>query len=361
MRVLHVAESAQGGVGSYLAFLAPLQIATLGRENVRILAPREHLHQLGASADGATGYHRGARSIPALLRLAAALREEVRRRRPDIIHAHSTFAGLVARLLHGGRGGPRVVYCPHGWAFDMEGSAARRRALGLLERWLSRRCDAVVAVSAHEQRQALGVGVDPARVALVPNGAPDTAGAAGAAAWDGPRLRVLFVGRLDRQKGLDVLLEAVRPLAATVDVRVVGAAVADAPALAAPLAHVTFLGWRTPDEIAAQMAAADVVAAPSRWEAFGLVAIEAMRAGRPVIASDVGGLSEIVRDGETGRLVPPGSPEHLRAALGRDDAAARAAMGAAGRRRFLSCYTMARVEAELRALYAAVLQRRAAA
>jgi len=97
--------------------------------------------------------------------------------------------------------------------------------------------------------------------------------------------------------------------------------------------------------VAACLAAADVVALPSRQEGLGVAALEAMAAGRPVVASRVGGLAEAIVPEETGLLVPPGDPMALATALARlaRDPGLRARLGAAGRERVLGRYTAARM------------------
>jgi glycosyltransferase involved in cell wall biosynthesis len=170
-------------------------------------------------------------------------------------------------------------------------------------------------------------------------------------------LKVLFVGRLDRQKGVDVLIEAVQPLEKRVSTRVVGESVLAGGLLRRNSEGVEFLGWLDRTAVASQMAACDVVVVPSRWEGFGLVAIEAMRMGKPVVASAVGGLPEIIVDGLTGKLVPPEDSAALTEVLQQLDPAACARMGAAGRERFLELYSIDRTHARLKRLYQAVTER----
>jgi glycosyltransferase involved in cell wall biosynthesis len=129
------------------------------------------------------------------------------------------------------------------------------------------------------------------------------------------------------------------------------------PALNGDARHIEFLGWMDSAGVAAQINACDVVVMPSRWEGFGLVAVEAMRAGKAVWASAVGGLREVVEDGVTGRLFPVGDVAALRALLAQAERATLQRMGEAGRRRFLAHYTSDRTHARLLHLYAEVLQR----
>ncbi|MBN1438486.1 MAG: glycosyltransferase family 4 protein [Anaerolineales bacterium] len=125
-----------------------------------------------------------------------------------------------------------------------------------------------------------------------------------------------FVGRLTRQKGVDILLRAFASVERELPAArlVLAGDGPDRPALER-LAHslglrrARFLGWR--DDAADVMAGADLLAIPSRWEGFGLVALEAMALGKPVVAADVSALPEIVVPEETGLLVSPGDPAGL--------------------------------------------------
>ena len=115
--------------------------------------------------------------------------------------------------------------------------------------------------------------------------------------------------------------------------------------------NVELLGWKSPEEIAGFMNACDVVVMPSRWEGFGLVAVEAMRARKPVIASAVGGLRSIVRHGQTGFLVPAGDSDALAQTIVARDRAGWREMGLAGYMRFLSRYQSDRMNGDIVDLY----------
>jgi len=145
---------------------------------------------------------------------------------------------------------------------------------------------------------------------------------------------VLFVGRIDPIKGIDVLLEAARILEdendqATPTVLFVGGTLDSDGDPTGPLAMVArqaaelgvadrfrFVGSQPQDRLPIFYNAADVVAVPSRYESFGLAAVEAMACGTPVVASRAGGLTFTVEEGVSGFLVPPRSPEALAASLG---------------------------------------------
>lgn len=353
MKILHLAESAKGGVGTYLAEILGDQARRYGSDNVRALIPSQHAaHVSGVDRRLLVTWRRQDRSALGVFRLASAIRQEIARFEPTIVHAHSSFAGGVLRLLYGWRNPPfKIVYCPHGWAFDRQSTGLKNRLLESIECSLAPSADRIVLISIHEYREAIRIGINSEQLAVVLNGIDDQP-AARPARWDDERIRVLFVGRLDTQKGFDTLLDAVDPIRERVSVRVIGKAVAG-PATA-PRPHntqVEYLGWRSLSEVATEIAAADVVVIPSRWEGFGLVALEAMRGGCAVVASAVGGLREIVVEGVTGHLIVPDNPERLMTALSLHDRATWRAMGAAGRARYETMFTARRMNDELHALY----------
>lgn len=342
-----------GGVGTYLNQIVPLQIASQGMEVIAVV-PADQRSQVVAIPDrNVVAVEGSGRSLAGLARLRGAVREAALRLAPDIVHAHSSFAGLVTRTMgFPSPHRPAIVYCPHGWAFDREGHWAIEQLYALAERQLSRRSDAVVAISKFERRRGMEIGIDPSRIHLVLNGLVDRPSAQRQTA-DAPDggLRLLFVGRLDRQKGFDVLLRAMERLGPGVSLRVAGTAVVGTGEASAALPdNVHLLGWLDETAIAEELDRCDVLVVPSRWEGFGLVAIEAMRAGRPVVAARVGGLPEVVVDGETGVLFTPGDADALAAALIRSRHAWRD-MGERGRRRFLDRFTAQATADGLLAVY----------
>ncbi len=357
MKVLHVAESIRGGCGTYLNELLSGLNDDVGAGSIRVLAPDRHVKQLpDVPAAAIRSFRRPGRAF-GLFFLAVELLAAVREFRPDLIHAHSTFAGAVARMLALiVPGMPPIVYCPHGWVFDTARSRGVRRRMEAIERLLSRWCVAIVAISEAEKLAGEAAGIRQGKMVVIQNGIRSSPPPWIARAWSDSRLKVLFVGRLDRQKGVDVLLEAVRPLEERVTVRIIGESVLSNSAAPAGTRNVQYLGWLNQEDVTAQISACDVVVMPSRWEGFGLVAIEAMRLAKPVIASRIGGLTDVIVDGVTGRLVPVGYAAALREALFADSHEARSRMGAAGRERFLSLYTIDRTRSQLASLYQAVLR-----
>lgn len=269
----------------------------------------------------------------------------VRRLRPHVVHAHLFHANLAARLLARAAGAGRVISTVH--------VVERRRlpARFALERLTARLDDRTACVSeavARFARERLGAA--PGRLVVVPNGVdlarfaalPAREAARADLGLPGEGLVVGALGRLDPQKGLDVLVDAFARVRASTGAPVTLALAGAGPEEAALRARVArlgldgrvrFLGHR-PD-VPRVLAAMDVFCMPSRWEGFGLALVEAMAAGRPVIASHVDSLPEVL--GDAGVLVPPDDPAALAGALGallddprrRDDLARRARARAA--------------------------------
>jgi glycosyltransferase involved in cell wall biosynthesis len=276
--------------------------------DVEVIGPQQYRHYGIAYGHGMLGNlrHRPwlALFVPALL---AGFVRAARRVDADLLHAHWLPAGWVAERS----GRPYVVQV---WGTDVE---LARRAPWLAHRVL---CAARLVITASndlaERARALGA-VD---VRVIPSGVelPAHVGA------EAEPAEVLYAGRLSPEKGVLELLEAAQGLNLVV--------AGDGPLRdRVPFAR----GFVQHDELQDLYARAAVVACPSRREGFGVACLEAMAHGRPVVATSVGGLLDLVVDGETGIVVPPRDPPALRSALERllADADLRSRLGTAGRER----------------------------
>jgi glycosyltransferase involved in cell wall biosynthesis len=238
-----------------------------------------------------------------LASLARATRRTARH--ADLLHAHWLPSGLVAAAA----GKPFVVQL---WGTDVElARRAARPARAVLKRARLVLCASMALAEAASALGAREVRVVPAGVEI-PAEVPDPE--------EPPH--ALYVGRLSEEKGVLELVEAAGDLPLVV--------VGDGP-----LRHRVpgAVGFVPPSQVGSYLARAAVVVCPSRREGYGIVARQALAYGRPVVATAVGGLPEVVLDGETGLIVPPGDPPALRGALERllGDEALRARLGAAGR------------------------------
>jgi glycosyltransferase involved in cell wall biosynthesis len=352
VRILHVAETAKGGVGTYLEELMPLQIEKLGASNIMALIPREHRAQLPSVGDDhLLLFRRPTRSLTALYDLRRRLRMALREFRPTVVHLHSTFAGTIGRWAIGITPRPRIIYTPHGWSFEMWSDGIRRQAAALAERLMAPRCDIIVAVSQAERRQGIAVGIPPEKIEVVLNGISAEAPRSAAAEWTDERLKVLFVGRLDRQKGIDTITAIASRHVDELVLRVIGASVvskADAILMAPNVQH---LGWLEREAVESQIQACDVVAMPSRWEGLSITALEAMRAGKAIVAFAVGGLPEAIEDKVTGRLVPSEDVAAFERALQSESREGWRQKGLAARHRFEMFFTSARMAEQLLDVY----------
>lgn len=361
LKILHATETAQGGVGSYIDEVTALQLQRYGAGQVRVVVPQAHAMQLrSVPEDAQCRAPSGRGRLGRVWQVARRTLAEVRRWQPDVVHLHSTFAGFALRpLLAWCAPGTRVVYCAHSWAFDRDSSAWLCRLLERIERLWSRWSDAVVCISQHDWLAGQRIGIQSERLALIPNGIQDARIAEAARekalqSWPPGVRRLLFVGRLDRQKGVDRLFDIVRQLGPQVHAVVVGSAVVGDQAGAPPdNLHIT--GWLAREEISAYCAAAELMLVPSRWEGLPLVALEAMRARCPVMASPVGGLPEVIDDGVTGCLIEGNDTAAWVQAVRTLTTDRLQQMGQAGRERFEALFTLERVVEQLHTLYGCLM------
>jgi glycosyltransferase involved in cell wall biosynthesis len=314
-------------------------------------APRswETLAYRGTMAEQVGRSWRGKAALAGLLaRGAAAVRAEVSSFSPDVVHAHWWFpAGLMAT---GARLRVPLVTTMHG--SDVRLARTKSFAAPLLRLVVSR-SSAVTAVShwlAGEAR-AMAPGLD-ASVEPMP---VDTTLFTPAPAHD--RARFVFVGRLNAQKGIMTLIEALATSATGASLDVVGGGDREAAdALIKRLGlggRVTVHGPLPQEEVVPLYQAATATIVPSEDEGLGLVAVESMLCETPVIAFRSGGITDVVVDGETGVLTPPGDIAALAAAMDAmvRDADRAAAFGHAGRRAAVARFTLEKVASRYRAIY----------
>ncbi len=279
--------------------------------------------------------------------------------RPDILHLHSAFAGLYGRLalrhLKGAR--PKVVYCPHGWAFTQETSALKRTAYAMVEKRLLPMTDAIINLVHFEAVAARRYGVTCGRDYIIPLAVADPPDVvARDLGLDPSKINLAFFGRFDRQKGLDHLLKAYQAKPRPgLTLTIFGSKLRGDQRDIAMGEGVTRFDWVPAKDIDSYMRAFDMVVMPSRWEAFALVSHEAMRNARPVLLSNRGGLPEFVIDGFNGIMFDIDNPTGLSDALDRLPELDLARMGRNARSVFESYCDFEANSAKVDQLYDTVL------
>lgn len=326
----------------------------LTQEGIRVVSIPEFTRNLHPLKD-----------LRALWRLYCFIKSE----RFDLVHAHSTKAGLIGRLAARLAGIRSIVFSAHGWPFTEGRSLWKRRLLALMERVAAYCSTKIVCVSEHDRQLALKFNVArPAKLIVIHNGLDPQPFLQA----DGARVKqqlgldkclaLTFVGRLAPPKEPLVLLTALQKLP-NAKVILVGEGPMR-PEIEQFVKRnqledrVMMLGMR--EDVPEILAASDVFVLPSRWEGLPLVIIEAIFAGLPVVATRVGGISELVEEGVNGWLIPRSDPRAMAQALQRltEDEFRRKQMGKAGREKALEQFTLERMVAQYRELYRDLLTSR---
>jgi glycosyltransferase involved in cell wall biosynthesis len=364
VRVLHVITHLdQGGATDNTL----LTVAGLDRSRYRVdlaAGPGDLEAKARAAADRlfllpglarALGRPADLRAAAALWRLAAGY---------DIVHTHTAKAGVLGRFAARARKVPAVVHTIHAFPVYPGMTWPVRRALLAVERLAARCADRIIAVCDANAREAQALGIaTPEQLAVVVSGVPTAALVAG----DRARGRAVLglpegapvvgtVTRFMEQKApLDFVAAARRIVAAEPAAHVLvvgdGPLRAEVERAAAGEPRIHLLGFR--DDVPDLLAASDVLAFSSRWEGLGRALTEAVLAARPVVATAVNGVPDLVVDGATGHLVPPGRPDLLAertlAVLGLPDRGAP--LGAAGAARIAGRFDVSSMVAGIEALY----------
>ena len=313
------------------------------------------------------------RDLMATIRLAKLIRKE----RPQILHTHTAKAGTVGRVaarLAGSRRPPIVVHTFHGHVLRGYFGPVRTLFFRLLERWLAAGTTALIAVSPQVRDDLVALGVARRErfvvirlgIELDERVAPEQNGRAESRRYlgiPGDRFAVGWIGRMTAVKRTDDVLIAFKILRDS-GVDAVLCMVGDGPdrrqleqrAHELGVARDTvFLGYQ--EDVAPFYAAFDTLVLPSGNEGTPVTVIEALAAERPVVATRVGGVPDVVRDGEDGFLVEAGATDDLAERLGRlaRDPVLRTRMGRKGRERVLPRYAVNRLVDEVDQLYRSLL------
>jgi glycosyltransferase involved in cell wall biosynthesis len=379
LRVAHVITRLCKG-GAQENTFHTVRLANRARFDVDLISgPTEGCE--GSIEDAVAAAGIGVLRVPALVREAAPIKDLAalrhltrlfRARNYDIVHTHTSKAGFVGRIAARRAGVPVVIHTAHGNVFDGYFNPVATRLFVAMERFAARRCDRIIeltpggieehleqGIGRREQFCTIFSGIDLEPFDEAVRRRADTRRALGIPP---DALLVGAVGRLEPIKGFTYFVDAARRVADSVPGAVFvlagqgsldGSLRAQAEPLGArtPCGRFRFLGPR--DDVPDLMAAFDVFVLPSLNEGMGRVLLEAGAAGTARIATRVGGVPDIVRDGETGLLVPPRDARAIADAvleLERNPAR-RAMLGAAARADVVPQFGLEQMVMRIEALY----------
>ncbi len=292
----------------------------------------------------------------------------------DLVHTHTSKAGFVGRIAATLARVPVIVHTMHGFAIHEASPAVERHAYAWLETFAARCCHRIVTVSHFHRRWALELGIaSDHKVVAIPNGVPERPPASGreevrkSLGLSGHHFAVLSTSRIAAGKGLEDLIRAVTLLddESTDRARIFFAGEGPLQAELEKLVRrlrvervVRFLGFRS--DIPDLLGAADIVALPSLREGLSMALLEAMAAGKPVIATAIGGIREATKDGECAILVPVQDAAAIAAAITElvvhPDRAAR--LGQRGREIYGQEYTVERMTSQYLRVYQELISER---
>lgn len=302
MKVLHVGEYAQGGVATYIrTLLSHPEYPNI--EDFLICSEKNSEKNWPISKENII-YYSYSRNLMSIIPAIRAIKNAIDEINPDVIYCHSTWAGLFVRLpqfifskKH------RIIYNAHGWSFLRDTAKWKKNVYALIERILLLKTDKIINVSCFEYNAAKRYGLNSEKQKVIYSGLPEKkADIDKTIKLSDKKINILFVGRFDPQKGVDYLLDVFNKCARKdIHLTLIGDNVIGGLQIKKQNTNqITFLGWVPHDRIASYYNACDAVIMPSRWEAFGLVALEAMKYGKPVIASNRGALPELIEENKNG-------------------------------------------------------------
>ena len=315
MKIVHVAEYASGGVATYLRNLLKLQINDSRVDEVTLINSKLNSEKFDFDSPKFKNYtYQYERSLSGVFKLLK-LRGLIDSLNPDVVHFHSSFAGLVRLTYLFKNAKYKVVYCAHGWSFlQKDKKELYRRIYSKIELLESRKTDLIINISDDEEKEALLRGLPREKMKVVYNSISGngTKQDIKNPYTNNKNKKLLFIGRFDKQKGLDLLLNSVNFSELNMELAVIGKPiVTNNVNRYVDSKNVKYLGWVDNKYVNSYISCCDAVVIPSLWEGFGLVALEAMKNHKMVISSDAGGLNELVLDNFNGLKFKSGSEKAL--------------------------------------------------
>jgi glycosyltransferase involved in cell wall biosynthesis len=314
VKVLHVGEYVNGGVATYIKEVLEYQEKSTDISELNLLLSKNKSDIEIALDKGNVYKYDYKRSIGGFFKAISFINNSINNIQPDIIHVHSTFAGFLTRLLFFFKKQKvKIVYCPHGWSFLMEIGIIKRWIFAFVERILAIKTNVIVNISNFELEKSIEYGLSAKKSVVIYNGISEksTSMKKSTLTINKKFINILFVGRYDKQKGLDILLDLfAKNHFENIRLYIIGGSVLEDIELKIPQ-NVIEIGWIDNKDIDYYYQQFDAIIVPSRWEGFGIVAIEAMKNKKAVIVSNRGALPEIVINNENGYVFSLDNKEEL--------------------------------------------------
>lgn len=288
----------------------------------------------------------------------AFIRKVIHEFAPDLVSSHSSKAGVLGRLACKMTKTP-CIFTAHGWAFTGGITEPRRTAYQLMEKLVEPLANKIICVSDYDISIAIKAGMSRSRLVKIHNGMPDASPQLRADPTKSNPVRIVMIARFDKQKDHLTLIKAIQEISG-IELNLVG----DGPKLS-EIENIVkdreienkVKFWGYCNNIAEILAKSQIFALISNWEGFPRTTIEAMRAGLPVVVSDVGGAAEAVLEGVTGYCVSRGNAESLQKHLIElvSNTELRAKMGQLGRKQYEEQFTFEKMFEQTFAVYETVV------
>ena len=306
MKIMHITDWASGGLATYLETVCNAQSS---RYTIYILASDKNSEERIIKKEEFIPLESYSRTPKGIISALLTSRKKIQELQPDIIFIHSTFTGVFARLAalridHK----PKIIYCAHGWSFLMEGNTFKQKIYQWVELGLSTITDMIITISENEQQAAIKIGINKSKLIKIDHGISEKREKldphykdADTFKCENNKFNILFLGRYDYQKGFDWLIDFIeRNPTDNICWHSAGKSIVGEQTLIPK--DIVDHGWVPYESIPQLLLRCDAIIMPSRWEGFGLTAIEAMKYGKPVIASKHGALPELIENKKNGWL-----------------------------------------------------------
>ena len=302
MKILHISECLEGGVGVYLNNIYNEKESFL---DYHFFVPKSeymYISNIIINNNHCTFFNKKNRNLYFLFSFFRFIRNNIKEINPDIIHLHSSFAGFIVRVFYLFKWNrPKIIYCSHGWSFLMDINIIKKIIFFIIEWVLSIKTDAILNISNYEHKESIRIGIPKKKSTIIKNAISPNVKKINQEPlqYQENKYNFLFVGRHNNAKGYKEIIDFFIKYNQNI-LHVVG----DFHKLKnlKKYKNIFFYGWVHNDEIHNYYSKADIVIVPSRWEAFGLVALEAMKYSKPLIVSNRGELKEFIKENRNGYI-----------------------------------------------------------